>query len=116
MTPEEWRRVNELFESAVRLDADARDSWLEQACGRDDRLRAEVDRLLAHDERVNRDLFLRPPEGPRPNHNRAAFNPAPRATQGAAFELETVDLRGGVGSSRVDLQACKLEYSIVSPK
>ena len=23
---------------------------------------------------------------------------------------------GGVGSSRVDLQACKLEYSIVSPK
>ena len=23
---------------------------------------------------------------------------------------------GAVGSSRVDLQACKLEYSIVSPK
>ena len=26
------------------------------------------------------------------------------------------ELLGGVGSSRVDLQACKLEYSIVSPK
>ena len=25
-------------------------------------------------------------------------------------------LKGEVGSSRVDLQACKLEYSIVSPK
>ena len=27
-----------------------------------------------------------------------------------------VDVNGPVGSSRVDLQACKLEYSIVSPK
>ena len=27
-----------------------------------------------------------------------------------------VAFRYGVGSSRVDLQACKLEYSIVSPK
>ena len=27
-----------------------------------------------------------------------------------------VNLLGAVGSSRVDLQACKLEYSIVSPK
>ena len=32
---------------------------------------------------------------------------------GVSFDL--VDT-GGVGSSRVDLQACKLEYSIVSPK
>ena len=29
--------------------------------------------------------------------------------------IESLD-RGNVGSSRVDLQACKLEYSIVSPK
>ena len=31
---------------------------------------------------------------------------------------ERVDIYGllAVGSSRVDLQACKLEYSIVSPK
>ena len=28
----------------------------------------------------------------------------------------SVRLAGIVGSSRVDLQACKLEYSIVSPK
>ena len=31
-------------------------------------------------------------------------------------ELEATTLRLVVGSSRVDLQACKLEYSIVSPK
>ena len=53
-----------------------------------------------------------------------------RALNGPSFELEPVGrlehpytsqhLRGNrfevVGSSRVDLQACKLEYSIVSPK
>ena len=33
--------------------------------------------------------------------------------QALAHEAEKV---GDVGSSRVDLQACKLEYSIVSPK
>ena len=34
----------------------------------------------------------------------------------AAIARERELLTGGVGSSRVDLQACKLEYSIVSPK
>ena len=29
---------------------------------------------------------------------------------------DLVVMQKGVGSSRVDLQACKLEYSIVSPK
>ena len=37
-----------------------------------------------------------------------------RSERNTATEL--TDLRGKVGSSRVDLQACKLEYSIVSPK
>jgi serine/threonine-protein kinase len=94
MTPDQWGRVNELFEAAVRLDAAERNSWLEQVCSSDAQLRAEVDRLLAHDERVNRDLFLRPPEGPGPDNNHAAFEPASRAARNAAFELETVDLRG----------------------
>ena len=35
---------------------------------------------------------------------------------GAQFGLSAADLAKVVGSSRVDLQACKLEYSIVSPK
>ena len=32
------------------------------------------------------------------------------------YEIGEIEERSGVGSSRVDLQACKLEYSIVSPK
>jgi eukaryotic-like serine/threonine-protein kinase len=58
MTPERWRRIGEIFDAAVRIDAAGRDDWLRAACGDDDDLRAEVGRLLAHDERANRDGIL----------------------------------------------------------
>ena len=60
-----------------------------------------------------------------------AFHDPPRATEPtpmgraalgelgvdpAAMQRVAMRLRIVVGSSRVDLQACKLEYSIVSPK
>ena len=32
------------------------------------------------------------------------------------YDVDVEQALLGVGSSRVDLQACKLEYSIVSPK
>ena len=38
----------------------------------------------------------------------------PRAKDMA--DMKSTDFKEKVGSSRVDLQACKLEYSIVSPK
>ena len=68
MTPERWRRIDELFDAALRLDPAEREAWLRGACGDDDDLRAEVGRLLAQDERADRDGFLTPPEatGPPP--------------------------------------------------
>ena len=94
MTPDQWRRVSDLFEAALRLDPAEREAWLERACGRDAQLRAEVARLLAHDERVNQDLFLSPPEVPVRNGNDAAIVSAFRDQRDPAFGLETVDLRG----------------------
>ena len=73
MTPERWRRIDELFDGALKLDPAARESWLGRACGGDEDLRAEVGRLLAGDERADRDGFLRPPDGP-------ARAPEPRTT------------------------------------
>ena len=42
--------------------------------------------------------------------------PWPQVEKNKAAMITRLDTDVGVGSSRVDLQACKLEYSIVSPK
>jgi eukaryotic-like serine/threonine-protein kinase len=62
MTPERWRRIDELFDGALRLDPGKRDAWLREACGGDDGLRVQVARLLAQDNRAGRDGFLTPPD------------------------------------------------------
>ena len=68
------------------------------------------------------------PEGDRVRFARGYFDAQPLAEAGVATDdlMRPIDRKGrpvytnlhavGVGSSRVDLQACKLEYSIVSPK
>ncbi len=62
MTPERWRQIDDLFDAALRLDPAERAAWLGAACRGDDDLRAEVDRLLAQDQRAERDGFLAPLE------------------------------------------------------
>jgi serine/threonine-protein kinase len=66
MTPGRWRQIGGLFEAAARIDPAGREAWLRDACGGDDELRVEVDRLLALDERADRDGFLTPPEASGP--------------------------------------------------
>jgi serine/threonine-protein kinase len=61
MTPERWRQIGALFDAACRTDPAERESWLDSACGDDDDLRAQVSRLLAQDERADRDRLLTPP-------------------------------------------------------
>ena len=62
MTPERWRRIDELFDAALRLAPPERGEWLGGACQGDDQLRAAVDHLLAEDEAAERDGFLSPRE------------------------------------------------------
>jgi tRNA A-37 threonylcarbamoyl transferase component Bud32 len=61
MTPERWRRIDELFAGARRIDPAEREAWLRGSCGDDDGLRAEVAHLLEQDERAARDRFLTAP-------------------------------------------------------
>jgi serine/threonine protein kinase len=49
MTPERWRRVTDVFHAALARDVSARASYLDDACGGDRDLRAEVDAMLAAD-------------------------------------------------------------------
>jgi hypothetical protein len=64
MTPERWRRIDELFDAARLLDPAERDDWLRNASGGDADLRHEVNRLLTHDERAEGEGFLTPLEVP----------------------------------------------------
>jgi WD40 repeat protein/serine/threonine protein kinase len=59
MTPEQYERVRELFLAAREQSPDQRAAFLNQACGADDLVRAEVESLLANDEQA--DNFLQTP-------------------------------------------------------
>src|SRR5687767_13821041 len=47
MTPERWRRVEELYHAALTRDERARAAFLATACGGDEALHREVESLLA---------------------------------------------------------------------
>jgi serine/threonine-protein kinase len=61
MTPERWRQIGELFDAGIQVDPAGREAWLRAACGPDDDLRTNVGRLLAEDDRANRNGLLTPP-------------------------------------------------------
>jgi len=52
MTPERWQQVKAIFNSAIQYCSDERDSFLAKACSGDDRLRDEVESLLASHEKT----------------------------------------------------------------
>ncbi|MBM3748759.1 MAG: hypothetical protein FJW34_23540, partial [Acidobacteria bacterium] len=59
MTPSRWQQVEELFDSAVRLEPSGRAAFLGEACTGDEELRREVESILAWDERAGQ--FLESP-------------------------------------------------------
>jgi eukaryotic-like serine/threonine-protein kinase len=52
MTPERWSRISAIFDAALELAPRRRSAFIAQECGEDAGLRAEVERLLAEDERT----------------------------------------------------------------
>jgi len=51
MTPERWRRVDELFHSALEREPAERAAFLHEACAGDEALRREVEKLIAAHEK-----------------------------------------------------------------
>src|SRR5262245_37123521 len=47
MTPERWRRIDELYQKALALSPEQRRIFLSQACADEEELRREVESLLA---------------------------------------------------------------------
>lgn len=90
-----WKRVREIFESALELPDAERPEYVETACQQDATLRSEVDRLLAHHRD---DDFLTTPE---PSARAALLTrPFEGLAQGsdfAGFEILGVLGTGGMG-------------------
>ena len=59
MTPERYQRIGQLFDEALELAPEQRAAWLDQACGADTGLHAEVENLLAN--HVESEEFLSRP-------------------------------------------------------
>ena len=64
MTPEQDQRVRAIFEEVLKADPAGRAALLDELCAGDLARSAEVERLLADDERASRDKFLTPPAAP----------------------------------------------------
>ena len=52
MTPEQWEKVSEIFQSASRVADDEREALLSELCGTDETLRREVESLLAAEAEI----------------------------------------------------------------
>jgi non-specific serine/threonine protein kinase/serine/threonine-protein kinase len=52
MTPERWQQVKELFNAAMECETGLRAAFLDQSCAGDQELRAEVEALLAEEEKL----------------------------------------------------------------
>jgi hypothetical protein len=57
MTPERYQRLCDLFDEAQKLDQAERAHFVQQACAEDPSLRAELEKLLFHDQQTWRELF-----------------------------------------------------------
>ena len=56
--PDDWRRLNQVFESAIDLPLNEQDAFLETACGDDGGLRMQAERLLAAARKIGDEQFL----------------------------------------------------------
>jgi serine/threonine-protein kinase len=81
MTPERYRHLCELFDRAQVLPPKERAAFLQQACAEDASLRAELDRLLAHDQQAGGEPVW---QGPCPVNARALLAADETATVPAA--------------------------------
>src|SRR5882724_7118579 len=59
MTPERWKQIDHLAQSALERGGDQRSAFLDQACAGDDSLRREVESQIAYQQQASK--FLEEP-------------------------------------------------------
>ena len=86
MTPEEWQRVRPILESALDLDPKSRSAFVDSACSGDERLRREVESLIAADEQGRSGFLQSPP-----------VMPLAKGTRLGHYEIQSMLGAGGMG-------------------
>src|SRR2546422_997775 len=66
MSTERWERTKQILEEALRLARDQRQVYLDQACGSDSDLRADVESLIASHEAAGSPVLYAAAPGPFP--------------------------------------------------
>lgn len=99
VSPDFQQRIDELFGAALTYAPAERAAFLERACGDDDRLRAEVESLLRHDQQAGAE-FLKLPDRPPPAAPSGPTNgPDPLIGQTIdGFEIKRLIAAGGMGT------------------
>ena len=102
MDPEHWRQVEELYHVSLKVAAEQRATFLQDACGSDEELRREVESLLTHEESA--EGFIEAPAFEvaarlmaHDNFSRAEADPVTVGTVIAHFRVLEKLGRGGMG-------------------
>jgi len=101
MHQERWRRIDELFQSALELDGNRRAAFLEQTCSGDTDLRMQVERLLIHYE----ESFLEEPALELVSSPERPERAQPPATEGELVAHYRVGAKLGSGGMGVVYEA-----------
>ncbi|HET6893399.1 MAG TPA: serine/threonine-protein kinase, partial [Pyrinomonadaceae bacterium] len=58
MQQEKWQQVSQIFERALALEAEERDAYLKERCGKDESLRREVELLIRSHQKASEENFI----------------------------------------------------------
>jgi eukaryotic-like serine/threonine-protein kinase len=92
-----WKRVVEVFDSAIDRDPTERSSFVEQACAGDEDLRRQVDALLTEADRPERPVVIDRPVGEIVADLLADNDAVVVGTQLGAYRIESLLGVGGMG-------------------
>jgi eukaryotic-like serine/threonine-protein kinase len=97
MKPEQWRRIENLYNQAMELEESQRASFLREVCADDDGLRQELDALLAREPPAS---FLEKPASREIAPDFAVDESGPLApgTEIGSYRVETLIGAGGMGT------------------
>ena len=98
MTTETWRRLQDIFDRVLEVPPADRSALLDEACGRDAALRAEVESLLEHESRAGDDFLISPASASRrPEAEPSAWADKLLDTKIGRYTLVRLIAVGGMG-------------------